>query len=153
MNNNIKEGLEKEMLACIERISKEEPGSEARDHAIKDLDRLSKICFDVDELRMKDQELTLKNKEVMLKDRELTLRDSELTHTIAIDSADLGVKLDQIKESKKDRWCKVIVDVLGVVLPIGFSTLWMLKGFKFEETGTITSNTFKWLINRLRFTK
>ena len=38
-------------------------------------------------------------------------------------------------------------------LPLIFYATWMKRGFKFEETGTYTSTTFRGLFNRFRPTK
>jgi len=45
------------------------------------------------------------------------------------------------------------VEIASIVLPLIFYGIWMRKGFKFEETGTFTSTTFRGLFNRFRPTK
>lgn len=62
-------------------------------------------------------------------------------------------KRNQITEQINDRYFKVGIAAAELVLPLVFYGIWMKKGFKFEETGTITSSTFKGLINRFRPTK
>lgn len=57
------------------------------------------------------------------------------------------------EQSVKDRVVKIGIAAGEVVLPLAVSVIWMYKGFKFEETGTITSTTFKWLTNRFRLTR
>lgn len=79
-------------------------------------------------------------------------------------TADNVVKLLKLKieeeRLKKDRIDQKIhriatyaIEVLGIVLPLGFYWIWMVKGFKFEEEGTITSKTFKDLIRFFKPTK
>lgn len=53
-------------------------------------------------------------------------------------------------EQTKDRYFKLGMDVASMVIPIVFYSIWMNKGFKFEETGTFTSTTFRGLFNRFR---
>lgn len=63
------------------------------------------------------------------------------------------LKEKQLSEGKKDRYLKLAVDAAGILLPIGLYHLWMRRGFKFEETGTYTSTTFRGLFSRFRPTK
>lgn len=57
---------------------------------------------------------------------------------------------DEKSEQCKDRYFKIGLDVAGLVLPLVFYGAWMRRGFKFEETGTFTSNTFKGLMKFFR---
>ena len=63
------------------------------------------------------------------------------------------LKRDQLNEAAKDRYCRVGVEVAGIVLPLVFYGIWMRRGFKFEESGTFTSTTFRNLFGRFRPTK
>ena len=66
--------------------------------------------------------------------------------------------LDAEREEKKtcdaaavlDRKIRLGVDIGAIVLPLLFYGRWMAKGFKFEETGTFTSVTFRNLFNKFR---
>ena len=42
---------------------------------------------------------------------------------------------------------------INSIPPLMFYGIWMKKGFKFEETGTYTSTTFRGLFNRFRPTR
>lgn len=59
----------------------------------------------------------------------------------------------QAKDSKVDRIVKVCVSAVELLVPLGFYGLWMKQGFRFEETGSFTSTTFKNLLSRFRPTK
>ena len=63
------------------------------------------------------------------------------------------IKQKQLEEQVKDRYFKVGIAAAELMIPLMFYGIWMNKGFKFEETGTFTSSTFKGLINRFRPTK
>lgn len=76
-------------------------------------------------------------------------------------AADNIVKLYKLKieedKNEKDRKDQNIHRVIGhilegasIVLPLGFYAFWMKRGFKFEETGTFTSNTFRGLISNFK---
>ena len=60
---------------------------------------------------------------------------------------------DQITRDEKERWWRRGLEIAGIVVPIAFYGVWMKKGFKFEETGTITSSTFRGLTKFFRPTK
>lgn len=59
----------------------------------------------------------------------------------------------QLRDQLIDRCMRTGMDIAGLVLPLVFYGIWMNKGFKFEETGSFTSTTFKNLLNRFRPTK
>lgn len=60
---------------------------------------------------------------------------------------------NRLREGKIDRYWKTGVAAVELVLPLMFYGIWMGKGFKFEESGSFTSTTFKNLLNRFRPTK
>lgn len=53
--------------------------------------------------------------------------------------------VNENSKNKWERWLKLGLDGMGIVLPIWFYGRWMKRGFKFEETGVITSSTFRGL--------
>ena len=53
----------------------------------------------------------------------------------------------------RDRKFRLGVDIAAVVLPLVFYGRWMSRGFKFEETHTFTSTTFRSLFNKFRPTR
>ena len=55
--------------------------------------------------------------------------------------------------SRNDRLVKIVIDGVAIIVPIVFYNVWMNKGFKFEETGTYTSNTFKNMFSKFRPSK
>jgi len=63
------------------------------------------------------------------------------------------VEKHRLSQQIIDRYVDVGIKVAELVLPLVCYGVWMRKGFKFEETGTFTSATFKNLINRFRPTK
>ena len=51
------------------------------------------------------------------------------------------------------KFVQIGVEIAGVVLPLMVYSTWMDRGFKFEETGTYTSTTFKSLFQKFKATK
>jgi len=122
MDDEIKKMLEDEIKAEIQNLSTLKSGSDEKKAAIANLSALY-------QLRMEDV-------------------NAELNYLDKCNKcADLG---NQLAERAKDRYFRLGIEAAGIVLPLIFYATWMRKGFKFEETGTYTSTTFKGLFNRFK---
>ena len=132
----IEELLEEELIEQIKALSELEPGSDKKSKAIDDLSKLYRVRIE-------------ENKTVWDADEKYNRRvlDEKLNMT------DSDFKSQQMTEQIKDRYFKVGIAAAELMIPLIFYGVWMNKGFKFEETGTITSTVFKGLINRFRPTK
>lgn len=133
---NIEELLSEEIAAEIQALSELDSGSKEKSTAIEDLTKLYKLRIEENKSIWDADEKY--NRRVM--EDEANIRDDEVKHT-------------QIAENVKDRYFRVGIAVAELMIPLVFYGVWMKKGFKFEETGTFTSSTFKGLINRFRPTK
>ena len=111
-------------------------GSKEKSTAIDDLTKLYKLRIE-------------ENKSVWDADEKYNRRmmDEESV------TKDNDFKERQIAEQVKDRYFRVGIAAAELLIPLMCYGIWMNKGFKFEETGTFTSSTFKGLINRFRPTK
>lgn len=67
--------------------------------------------------------------------------------------SDIQFKKYQLEEQVKDRYFRLGIEMTSIILPLIFYGIWMRKGFKFEETGSFTSTTFRGLFNRFKPTK
>lgn len=76
------------------------------------------------------------------------LKIEEETKTV-----ELGTKITQNRKENKQSIAKMSIDVAGIVLPLAFYATWMNKGFKFEETGSFTSTTFRGLFQKFKPTR
>ena len=128
--------LSEEIAAEIEAISELGSGSEKKSIAIDDLTKLYKLRIEENKSMWDADEKY--NRRVM--ETDANARDEE-------------IKRQQINENVKDRYFRVAIAGAELLIPLMFYGIWMRKGFKFEETGTYTSTTFKGLINRFRPTK
>lgn len=54
------------------------------------------------------------------------------------------------EENRLDRIITHVLDGAKLVLPLGVYLIYLRKGFKFEETGTFTSQTFRNLIGKIK---
>lgn len=133
MEKDIKELLSEEIAAEIENLSGLADGSKEKSTAIEDLTKLYKLRI---EENRNDWDADEKHNRRVMED-EANVRDEE-------------IKRSQISEQVKDRYFKVGIAAAELMIPLVFYGIWMKKGFKFEQTGTYTSTTFRGLFNRFK---
>ena len=132
MEKDIREKLEEEIHSELEKLKTIEPGSRQHVDAVNSLETLYKLNIEETE----NERAFMRNC-----DRDL------------IEERELALKSAQLEEQKKDRWIRLGLEGAGLLLPLAFYAFWMRKGFKFEETGTFTSTTFRGLFNKFKPTK
>ena len=154
MSENIKELLNKEIAAEIQAISSLDLGSEEKSKAIEDLAKLYRLRIEEikSELDAEDKR-SRRTLESEASVRENEIKKSQLDEQIKADVQDEQYKRSQLDEQVKDRYFRLGIAAAELLIPLMFYGIWMRKGFKFEETGTYTSTTFRGLFNRFRPTK
>lgn len=80
---------------------------------------------------------------------ELKKLEIEVDEKIKTREFEQDLKIQQMKEDKKDRWVKNILTALGIAIPAGCGIWGIKKSLKFEETGTITSMSGRQLFNSI----
>ena len=129
MDEEIRKLLEEEIKTEIRDLSTLEPGSKEKSTAIEDLAKLYKLRI------------------------EETKNEWDFNEKYESRDSDIQFKKEQLEEQVKDRYFRFGVEAAGIILPLIFYAAWMKRGFKFEETGTYTSTTFRGLFNRFKPTK
>lgn len=129
MDEEIRKLLEEEIKAEIRDLSTLEPGSKEKSTAIEDLAKLYKLRI------------------------EETKNEWDFSEKYDARESEKQLKKDQLEEQVRDRYFRLGVEAAGIILPLIFYAIWMKRGFKFEETGTYTSTTFRGLFNRFKPTK
>ena len=127
----------------IRNLNALETGSKEKSSVIDDIATLYKLRIDEVKANADAEEK-----------RERRIMDSERQK--ADDAARMqedAFKQRQIQEQSLDRYVKIGIAVAELTLPLVFYGVWMRRGFKFEETGSFTSTTFRNLIGRFRPTK
>lgn len=132
MNATIAMMLDEEYEKTLEAVSQARTGSEEAKWQLQKLGELHKQ-------RMSEAKLL---DDGILQDEELKLKKREAS-----------MKEEQMKESKKDRIIKIVLDGAAILVPVTVSSYWMAKGLKFEQNGTFTSRTGQWLSSHLRLFK
>ena len=133
---NVDELLSEEIAVQIKALSDLQSGSKEKSTAIDDLTKLYKLRIE-------------ENKSVWDADEKYNRRmmDGESV------TKDNDFKERQIAEQVKDRYFRVGIAAAELLIPLMCYGIWMNKGFRFEETGTISSQVFRNLINRFRPTR
>lgn len=129
MDEGIRKMLEEEIRTEIQRLSTLESGSKEKSTAIDDLVKLYKL--NIEDVK----------------------GEWEFGEKYEARESEKQLKKDQLDEQVKDRYFRLGLEAAGIVLPLIFYAIWMTKGFRFEETGTYTSTTFRGLFNRFKPTK
>lgn len=129
MDEEIRELLGEEIKTEIRNLSTLEPGSKEKSTAIEDLAKLYKLRI------------------------EETKNEWDFSEKYDAREGDIQLKKDQLEEQVKDRYFRLGVEAASIILPLIFYATWMKRGFRFEETGTYTSTTFRGLFNRFKPTK
>jgi hypothetical protein len=129
MDKEMKDLLEEEIKSMIQNLSSLPSGSKEKSTAIDDLVKLYKLRI------------------------EETKNEWDFKEKYYVHESDKQFKKTQFEEQVKDRYFRLGVEAAGIILPLIFYGIWMRKGFKFEETGTFTSTTFRGLFNRFKPTK
>lgn len=163
------DGVIEQEIQNVEALSS---GSDEKSKAIQNLATLHKLRIEeikaeteaeekrerrVMDSEQRKAELTLKEKQTEAdskhKGAELALKERELNSKDADRAQEEELQKRQARDQMVDRCVRTGVAVGELVLPLVFYGIWMNKGFKFEETGSFTSTTFKNLLNRFRPTK
>lgn len=121
--------LEEEIKAEIKRLESLESGSQEHATAVDSLTKLYKLKLEEDKNTYERLD-KIENREI-----------------------DQESKTAQMAESVKDRYFRFGMAAAELVLPLMFYGVWMRRGFKFEQDGTFTSQTFRGLFSRFGPTK
>ncbi len=121
--------LEEAIRAEIERLESLDSGSQEHTTAVDSVTKLYKLKLEEDR------------------------NTYEHLDNIKIREIDQKSKTAQMEESVKDRYFRFGMAAAELVLPLMFYGVWMRRGFKFEQDGTFTSQTFRGLFSRFRPTK
>lgn len=127
--DDIQAMLDEEYERTLQLVSSAKPGSEEAKWALQKLSELHKQR--IAEKKASDESYLLVE--------ELTLKQADVT-----------LKKEQLAESRKDRWFRVVLDGAVFLGSTAVSCYWMAKGLKFEETGAFTSKAGQWLNGHLR---
>jgi hypothetical protein len=162
--------LDELILSKIEQINLGQ--SENESDSVNDLVKLYKARADqekdANDFDAKIREIELKEAESEFKSKELELKEKSLDHQESVDEENLKIKHEEIEikneelyfkgreldnataHCEEDRKIHLGLEIANTVLPIALYSFWLVKGFKFEETGVLRSSTFKSITSKMR---
>lgn len=123
---NVKDLLKEELVNEIRAISSMDAGSEEEQKAVDNFNVLYK-------LNLEQQKI----------DNDLAHREKQLDF-------DASKEEQRIEDEKRNKYIQWGIDIASLVLPLSLYTKWLSKGFKFEQTGTFTSTTFRDLLKHIK---
>lgn len=142
--DEIREQLDKEISRIFENQIFLKPETEEYSTAVDNLAKMCKIRLD---LIKADQDYQEKLHHRKIEEQQLMIQEKvDLVNLMN----DKNLKERQIREQIKDRCVKVGLEAVSVILPLMFYGVWMKRGFRFEETGTFTSATFRGLFSKFK---
>ncbi len=143
MDEAIKNALDDEILKQFEDLKVLEAGSEEQEAAVENITKLYK-------LRLEEAKADADWDEICDQREKAEQHESD---ELEKQNREEQFRKEQLAEQAKERYFKLGVDVAGMILPLMFYAVWMRMGFRFEETGTYTSTTFKGLFSRFKPTR
>ena len=142
-NENENEGkyledmLEETIANLIEHLETLEPGTEEHRATQMAICELYKVWIESNKVELEFED-----------------RAAQREHDRSMKIVEEDIENRKLMQQQKSRNLETAVNLalgaLGTILPLGFYGIWMAKGFKFEETGTFTSSTFKGLFRNFR---
>lgn len=137
------EKLNKKIDCILEKMDTQDPNSTEYKDNMELVKELWKLKIEEDKLNLQKDEGQLSY--------ELKVRDQELKNTeLELKQSDNETRVKMDKKSTVKDYVRMGVDIASVTLPLVFYGIWMHEGFKFEETQTFTSTTFKNLFQKFK---
>lgn len=150
----LKDLLSEEIKTEIQGLSELSPGSAEKSKAVDNLATLYKLKIEETKMEMDFDEKEKRRKmDEKNRQKDDALKEQQLKDENLARERDELIRKEQMKEQGIDRYIRLGIATAEIVLPLIFYSKWMKKGFKFEETGTFTSTTFRGLFNRFKPTK
>ena len=124
--------------------------------------RISKDeTFNNRKLDIEDKRIEIENKtnikkidnDFVINNRKLDIEEISGNESFKIKSKELAQEIVRDTMNDKVKLIDLGVQAAGIILPIMFYGSWMKKGLEFEQSGTLTSNTFKSLISKFKVIK
>lgn len=143
MDEEIRKALESEILKEFDDLNYLAAGSREQQTAIENITKLYRLGLEEAKTDADWDEVCNRR----------SVEDRREQNELDKQTREEQLKQEQLVEQKKDRYFRFGLEAAGLILPMMFYAAWMKRGFKFEETGTFTSTTFRGLFNRFRPTR
>lgn len=151
-NIDIAAMLDEEIERTLKDIKEAGAGSEQAKAMMMKLDKLHGQRIKELEVNLKERQqidaVLGKTDEMKLRNAELDLKVRQAAEDVRLKEAELAAKDAELKEAKKGRIWRTVLDILGITVPTATTAWWLYNGMKFEEEGKIySSRTAQWIGN------
>lgn len=142
------DGVIEELVGNLNTL---EDGSKEKSSAIDDIAKLYKLRIDnvkvmIDEDDKYNRRVSEDNNFL----KEIEFKEQQLAQELELREKEMELKQKELDELKNDRYFKTGLAVFELVVTIVAYNAWTNRGFRFEENGTIRSNTFKNIFMRAK---
>jgi len=144
MKRDIRNGIEEYVVSELSYLNNLDRQKDEYDKSIGETVERIKTLVDL----LEKEDVNISNE--CLENRRIDSTEIKNNSDVDLKREELNINIKKDVELRTDRIIKVIADVAVVTVPIIFYNVWMNKGFRFEETGTYTSNTFKNLFGKFK---
>ncbi len=136
MRNEIRDVLENRILDMDSELDSLEVGSDGYSKTVSDMKKIADILLDDDKFILAKEtekdEITYKYDDIATKER---------------------IAEEQRKSEAKDRRNRIIMDTVGIVVPLTAEAGLLLVGMCFERTGSFSMTTLRNVVSSLRIKK
>ena len=136
--------LDELIVDLVENLSTLENGSREKSIAVDDIAKLYKIKLDAIKLNIDaDDKENRRVLEEMNFQKEIEFKEAQTEKEAELRAQEIELKQKELNELKLDRLFKTGLTIFETFVMVIFYGHWTKMGFRFEETGTIRSNTTK----------
>lgn len=143
----VKSIIEEELVYQAQSIKDLEFGSEEYSRAVKGVEGLYKQTIEDSKADIDYRETELKETELELKEKELEKAMSDKDKELELKEKELKLKEKELEDANQrarwEFWKGVGITAASLLIPAALHYKLSMKGFKFEETGTIGSSTMR----------
>lgn len=142
--NEERDLLDDVIVALVENLPDLEDGSKEKSSAIDDIAKLYRLK--IDQMKASVDEDDKYNRRVSEDEnfqKELDSKERQFEKEMEVRQHEMELKQEELKELKYDRYFKTGLAVFELAVTLFAYNCWTNRGFRFEETGTIRSNTMK----------
>lgn len=145
---NVRELLNEEIAEELKALDQLDFGTKEHSEAISNIVELYRLRIDENRIEYEaDDKYNQRIFEQEKAENQLAIDNELREYQRTVDEAS---RKQQCSDTVKDRYVRIGIAAAELTIPLIFYGIWMKKGFRFEETGTYTSTTFRGLFNRFR---
>lgn len=133
MNEKIPNMLDEELIRDLERLKSLDPEDKEYRDALESIQKLHGMRLDSEKVEL----------DYAAKREKTQLDSGREDEALRLKEAEEKRMQDQALAERKEFWIKLVADAGILVINLAFFAIQYRRGFRFEQTGSLTSSTFK----------